>query len=723
MKYTNTILPLTSAIAFALAANSNILANELEEVVITATRMQSADPTTHLSKIDSKALSEQLIVTTDTSSILSNKLPAFAPSRQKLSSRGETLRGREPLYMVDGVPQSNPLRDGDRTSQTIAPLALESIEVIHAANSIHGVGASGGTINLVTRTPEEGIKHTVQFGLRGQEETESLGGNASYSIEASDGTSDVILVANTTAEGYYYDADGDIVGSDTVQGDSQDSDANGLFVKVGHNLSDDHRLSLSYNYYQQENNGGLMPIKAGTAGNDTDKTISEERSQSWTPATTEIEMFNLAYEGQLTDQTSMQANGYYQTFSAIFGGGCWADFYDPAYDPNTNVNSGTVACGTGSANETYFWDQSRNKSDKQGIKLSFITEFDSFDLGYGFDYGTDTTEQDMVQTPRAWVPESEYQSMGAYLQVNWELTESITLSGGVRQEEGELTVNDYHTLYGYGDTDIAGGTVDYSETLFNSGASWDLSDALTLRASYSQGYAMPDVGRALRSPATGATTVGDFLTLQPVITDNYEAGFDYQLDRLELHVTAYQSTSDFGNTMTWVDDANFGGHYELRRQPVEYNGIEMNLSYELSDRDLIGFGYALNRGYEDVEDAQSGQTKQRDLTGINSGLDRMLVSWERDWNPTWASRIQASYAFDRNYHNENDDVFARFDGYLLVDAIITQQLSLGSLSYGISNLLNEDYLSYYSQTEKPTSTSQQFAGIGRTWSIGYQVSF
>jgi len=722
MKYTHNILPLTSAIALALSPVS-LMAEELEEVVITATRMQSVDSTTHLSKIDSNSLSEQLIVSSDTSSILANKLPAFAPSRQKLTSRGETLRGREPLYMVDGVPQSNPLRDGDRTSQTIAPLALESIEVIHSANSIHGVGASGGTINLVTRTPEEGIKHSIQLGMRGQQETESLGGNASYSIEASNGTSDVIVVANRTQEGYYYDADGDIIGSDTVQGDSQNSDANGLFVKVGHNLSDHHRLSLSYNYYQQENNGELMPIKAGAPGNDTDKTISEERRQSWTPATTEIEMFNLAYQGDLTDNTTVQANAYYQTFSAIFGGGCWADFYDPAFDPGTNPSAGTVACGSGSANETYFWDQSRNKSDKQGIKLSFVTEFDSLDLGYGFDYGTDSTEQDMVQTPRAWVPESEYQSIGAYLQASWAITDSVTLSSGIRQEEGELNVADYHTLYGYGDTDINGGTVDYSETLYNAGASWDLSDALTLRASYSQGYSMPDVGRALRSPATGATSVDDFLTLEPVITDNYEAGFDYQIDRLDLHVTVYQSTSDFGNTMTWVEDANFGGHYELKRQPVEYNGLEVNLNYDLSEKDIIGLGYALSRGYEDVEDAQSGATKQRDLTGINAGLDRMLISWDREWNTTWNSRIQASYAFDRDYHDENDEVFARFDGYLLIDAMLTQQLSMGTLSYGISNLLNEDYRSYYSQTEKPTTTSQQFAGIGRTWSVGYQVSF
>ncbi|HBF45257.1 MAG TPA: hypothetical protein DDW91_01600, partial [Shewanella frigidimarina] len=40
---------------------------------------------------------QQLSITNDVSSILGNLAPGFSPSRQKMSSTGETLRGRKPL--------------------------------------------------------------------------------------------------------------------------------------------------------------------------------------------------------------------------------------------------------------------------------------------------------------------------------------------------------------------------------------------------------------------------------------------------------------------------------------------------------------------------------------------------------------------------------------------------------------------------------------------------
>ena len=83
--------------------------------------------------------------------VLANLVPSFAPSRQKLTNSGETLRGRKPLYLVDGVPQSTPLRDGGRDGHTLDPAMIERIEVIHGANALQGLGASGGIINIITK--------------------------------------------------------------------------------------------------------------------------------------------------------------------------------------------------------------------------------------------------------------------------------------------------------------------------------------------------------------------------------------------------------------------------------------------------------------------------------------------------------------------------------------------------------------------------------------------
>jgi len=69
---------------------------------------------------------------------------------KKLSGFGETLRGRSPLYLVDGVPQSTPLRDDSRDGYTIDPFFIDRVEVIFGSNAIQGIGATGGVVNYVT---------------------------------------------------------------------------------------------------------------------------------------------------------------------------------------------------------------------------------------------------------------------------------------------------------------------------------------------------------------------------------------------------------------------------------------------------------------------------------------------------------------------------------------------------------------------------------------------
>ncbi|MGC1509052.1 TonB-dependent receptor plug domain-containing protein [Ketobacter sp.] len=108
---------------------------KMEQVVVTANRAEkplSTIPNT-VTVIDDDELDQQININPDLSTTLGNMIPSFAPSRQKLTGYGETLRGRDPLYLVDGVPQSNPLRDGSRDGYTIDPLMLERVEVLHGA--------------------------------------------------------------------------------------------------------------------------------------------------------------------------------------------------------------------------------------------------------------------------------------------------------------------------------------------------------------------------------------------------------------------------------------------------------------------------------------------------------------------------------------------------------------------------------------------------------------
>jgi iron complex outermembrane receptor protein len=99
-----------------------------EEVMVTATRVArplSTIPNT-VTVVNSAELEAQLAINNDISTVLGNLIPSFSPSRQKMTNAGESLRGRKPLYMIDGVPQSSPLREGGRDAGTSSTIRSSS---------------------------------------------------------------------------------------------------------------------------------------------------------------------------------------------------------------------------------------------------------------------------------------------------------------------------------------------------------------------------------------------------------------------------------------------------------------------------------------------------------------------------------------------------------------------------------------------------------------------
>ena len=152
---------------------------ELEEVIVSASRLQkpaSALPNT-VTIVDQVRIEQATLINSSLAGVLEQTVPGFGPSLDKLAGRGESLRGRNPLYLIDGVPQHNALRDGQRDGHTIDMDFVERIEVIHGSNAIQGIGATGGVINLVTKSPraDGGWTQDVKFSLSAPDRIESDG--------------------------------------------------------------------------------------------------------------------------------------------------------------------------------------------------------------------------------------------------------------------------------------------------------------------------------------------------------------------------------------------------------------------------------------------------------------------------------------------------------------------------------------------------------------------
>lgn len=686
---------LTTLSSFTLAAGQL----PMEETVVTASRTErplSTIPNT-VTVINEVELQQQLSVYNDLSTVLGNLIPSFTPSRQKLTSAGETLRGRSPLYMVDGVPQSNPLRDGGRDGHTIDPLVVERVEVIHGANAIHGLGASGGIINLITKKPAKGLQQSVRFESYFQEEDvdDSLGLGVSYTVAGGSGNVDGIASVGVRSLGVSYDANDDIIGFDNTQGDTMDSDTVNAFVKVGYEWQD-QRIELTANHYNIEGNNDWTAINGDiNAGIPT--TAIEEPMPGDAPRN-EVTMVSLNYTHQSILGHELRVQVFSQDFAATYGGGTFATFQDPAYGAN-------------------LFDQSQNNSEKYGLKITAIKDSIGglpLNLVYGIDFFSDTTYQSLVQTGRKWVPDTEYQNYAPYLQTEYTGFEQWTLTAGVRHEQSELQVDDFTTLYSYGSQAVKGGNPDFSETLYNVGAKYRFTDHWRIFANYSEGFSMPDVGRVLRAIDDPGQEVDSFLELEPIVAENREIGIEYVADTLSLHLTYYQSESEFGQRL----QLNIDGQYVVQREQTEIDGVEARLQWLATEADSFGIRYAKTKGEYDSDDNNSVDT---DLDGANIAPDRINLSWDRNWADGINSRLQISHVMNRDFSDANGDSYAKFDGYTTADASADFALPAGTLTVGIQNLTNEDYFTYHSQTVG--NNARNFKGLGRSFSLAYQLTF
>ena len=105
-------LPSASATAEAAAAPTE--EEQGEEIVVTGARTQlpvTALPLT-VDITDKDSLDQQVAISGSIVDAVSALSPSFSPTREKLSGSGETLRGRSPLFAINGIPQSTPIRDG-----------------------------------------------------------------------------------------------------------------------------------------------------------------------------------------------------------------------------------------------------------------------------------------------------------------------------------------------------------------------------------------------------------------------------------------------------------------------------------------------------------------------------------------------------------------------------------------------------------------------------------
>ena len=706
-------MPKFSLSLVALAVSTSSMAvetqtDDIERIIVSGSRViESIDEVpASITVISQRQIEEHLKVNPELQSLLAQMVPGLAPDTGSSSNTGQSLRGRAPLVMIDGVPQSTPLRNGSLGIKTIDPSALARIEVIKGATSVYGNGASGGIINYITKQAITQDSHKGQISLSSRfsavKTEESAGARVSAAVNGKAGNFDYLLTASYEENGVQRDAEGDILG---LQYGLSDAETQNYFTKLGYEFDDEKRLQFSYNYFSSQQKTDLGDV-AGDI-NQGEKTyaihVPEALQKQGKPQGPDgNENITVKYtDSNIFTNTEMTLDVYSQDIENVF-------FFSP---------------NLANPDEGYDGGQSIIRSEKRGARATFntIADFDGVEATfiYGVDALQDTTSQPLVDG-RVWVPEMDMDSIAGFLQTKWVIQNDIIVKAGVRRESIDLTVDDYETLKLCRTAtqcsvplQVKGDTIDYDATTYNVAIKYNWKDVFSPFINYSQGSDIADIGRLLR-----AATVDDIGLIQTEasIIDNYEAGFTSLFENVRIEVAAYRSTSELGTTNQFNAVT---GVYEPVRAPQEIWGYEGLVDYRVSDTLGIVATYSYVEGKNTEADIYLGSRQ----------ISPPKATVNVNWRPLDSMSLTVSYLHvgDRKRFAPNAD------GEYVGDQGPVSSYNIFNVSgkyqfadnwnafMGIENLFNSDY--YPARAQSYTYGGYNIKGLGTTATLGVTWSF
>ncbi|MEJ6079920.1 TonB-dependent receptor [Vibrio sp. 1-Bac 57] len=672
--------------------------------------------------------------------ILAQLIPSLGASSGSTSNYGTTMHGRPVQYLLNGVPLSSS-RSLSRELNSIDPEQLERVEVISGATSIYGAGASGGLINLVTKSFNNyGSFMETRVGTSSNREfnSESLGYHVGqtlgYGGEVWYGRLDI----DYDSKGGKFDSDGDRISPDVNQTDQQDTNSLSLNGSIGVNLTDSQTINLAVTYYNDQQDtdygpdyGDNLAVLYGVAPSldaIDGATIENE------PQTTKVSV-NLNYNHDDFIGSNLSVTGYYRNEKDRFY-------------PSVKTVIGQDGYAAYSSGNPYFITQSEAQVEVIGVRAVMQTETDlggrEILLSYGADFEREKSEQiyygqdfgdffasNGLSSQSNGLsynggPVTTTDKLGVFINGDIDLTDKWHTSAGVRYQNlkaktdafipiyeqmlEEYYVNDSTTNYDAGT--VEEGNTEHDKFLFNLGASYQITSNDQIFANFSQGFTTADIQRALRDVMAGFVVNSN--NVQPITTNNFEFGWQGKHGATAARLSSFYNESDkvvrFTNSYT----------VEVIDTDERIYGLEGSITHNLTDQWQIGGTAAYTRGqyYNDGDWLELSAVRLTPLKGtafaqyfFNGGSNIRL-------------QALAIAGDDRAFKDQQKDPGSSalpVTGYMTLDLLGQVKLPVGRVSYGIYNLLNKDYLTVYHQTTY--ADMNRLPASGTTLGLSYALNY
>ena len=668
---------------------------EINPVVITATRtnqyannvaarIQSIN-TTQIKNIASPSLDAALAYVPG---VNINRTMGIFANKSIVSMRG--LSGKDQsrtLVMIDGIP-INKTDGGSVNWNLFNKDYVEKIEVTKGpVSSLYGSNAMGGAINIITRKPTKKLEGNTEISY-GTFNTKALHINMGGRPEANKGFYWMLSGFGTKSDGYIAQTDINIT-EYTVKSYLNEGGAN---LKLGYEFNKKQQIETNLTYYNDERGGG--------------ETVYEEKG-NYTQHQTFHSRTTYRYT---TGKTNFTANIFllrenYKAVNEYIKDGTYT-LYD--------VDSKRTDAGA-----TFALSHKINKANTLtgGIDLR-QGSVDAADVYYS---STDRINNKGKMNFAALFLQDEYEM----------LKDKLKIVAGIRFDyaryfDGAFTIdypseaNNYLNIYQIQEIPNA----DYNAFSPKVSLLYTLNSNLKTYLSYAIGFRPPTLDDMCRS----GKIKGGFKVvnpdLKPETISNYELGFTFQKDKLQITPSFYYSSGkDFMYYVTTGDSVNQGFKvspvFQSRNiSKVEIYGFEIGVNYLVSNNLSFFANYSYSNSK--IKEYVLLNPTDADLTGkYLTDVPTHNFSIGGMWrNKIVNTSLNAKYIGKKwvNDTNTPDDKYgldAQYPDYIIVDLNLRKQLfSFLETRLSIENIF-----------DKMIYDSKNLKGCGRFITFGINFNY
>jgi iron complex outermembrane receptor protein len=732
------MLATAAATLSAQTQQDSIKTNTISEVIMVSSRSpkQISDIPGTVWVISDQELQTQIRGGAGLKEVLGNMIPGFDFGNEGRTNYAQNMRGRNVLVMINGI-SLNSTRATSRQFDAIDPFNIARIEVLSGASSIYGGDSTGGIINIITKKPTSNkLAFETSVGLKSGFHKDDLDKRIAQSIEGGNDKVKFRLGAAFTQNEGAFDAKEDQIITDVKQADFQYNRSIDLLGGISAKLSPDQDLNVDLQYYN-----------------------SKVRNKKWLSfgqnfvgfTTKNPDLINVldGADSDIVPRTErFMANVQYNIRNVLGGQNLLVQAFGRREEVDFGASFAEVPKPPAGITLPVFLSSARGNTNVYGAKLVLNKKWKSFNFTYGIDGDFESFNGDqaifnpqksaesggLVNQTDTFVgryPDTKTSTLSGFIQADWNITNQLTLSGGVRQQFINVKLDDFvgfkeqvYMNFGYGNSAdvVKGGKNNYDVTLLNASLLYKITPSWQTWLNFSQGFAVPDAAKSYgfgkyqldnnRWNLLNSINIAE-QPLSGIKTNQMEVGFRHNNNSEGL----YAQGSFFyalSNKTLKIDNAAFT--ISLLDQKLRNYGFEGAVGYKFAQGLELGGNVLLMES--ETETVDKGWQNQSVYT-TNPSKFMIFTGWNAK---KFSLRLQM-----QNSMNYTDLADMKITGYTLFDFVGDVKLNKGTINFGVQNIFNKQYTSIWGQRSVFFYGAPQkafaYQGRGTTFSVGYTINY